>query len=183
MGEYFNPGEEIFLTRFINFVLQDHRIDLVVLMHPKFLLSVEFQKQFDLKIKFEKFDFDNDRTIQSYTDYLEYLSDFDLVLSSGSTLLLDACIINQKIAHINFEICKVPYWESIGRYFDFRDYYKNFLLLSKTPILSSFEKLTFEINDRFAGNTLDVSQQNFAAKYFMGSSSQLSLSDLIINQL
>jgi len=183
MGDYFNPGEEVFLTKLIDFVQQDFNLELVVLMHPKFLLSDDFQKQFDTKIVFDKFNFDNHHETRSYTEYLEYLSEFDLILSSGSTLLLDACIINKNIAHINFEICKVPYWESIERYFDFRDYYKDFLLLSKTPILSSFEKLAFEINDRFTGNRLSISQQNFAAKYFMGSSEQLSLSNLIVNQL
>jgi len=183
MGEYFNPGEETFISNLIDLVQKDFNIDLVVLMHPTRLLSQEFQKQYDARVVFDKFNFDNDHQTLSYTDYLEYLSKFDLVLSSGSTLLLDACIINRNIAHVNFEMRKVPYWESIKRYSDFRDYYNSFLKLSKTPILSSFEKLAIEIQDRFLVNRLIVPQQNLASKYFMGSPEHLSLSDLINNQL
>jgi len=181
MGEYFNPGEETFLSNLIDLVQKDLNIDLVVLMHPTKLLPEEFQKQFGTRIIFDKFDFDNDHNMLSYTDYLEYLSKFDLVLSSGSTLLLDACIINKNIAHVNFEMRKVPYWESIKRYSDFRDYYKSFLKLSKTPILSSFKELSIKIQDRFLMNRLIVPQQNLASKHFMGSPEHLSLSDLINN--
>ena len=183
MGEYFNPGEEVFLTKLIDFVQQDFNLELVVLMHPKFLLSDDFQKQFDTKIVFDKFNFDNYHETRSYTEYLEYLSKFDLILSSGSTLLLDACIINKNIAHLNFEMCRVPYWESIRRYSDFREYYKNFLELSNTPELSSFEKLALKIQNRFSLTTLSVTEQELVSKYFTGSSKQLSLSDLINNQL
>jgi hypothetical protein len=183
MGEYFNPGEEVFLTKLINFVQQDFNLDLVVLMHPKFLLSDDFQKQFDTKIEFDKFNFDNYHETRSYTKYLEYLSRFDLILSSGSTLLLDACIINKNIAHVNFEICRVPYWESIKRYSDFREYYKSFLELSNTPVLSSFEKLAFKIQNRSSLTKLSDTEQESASKFFMGSPTQLSLSDLVNNQL
>jgi hypothetical protein len=183
MGDYFNPGEEVFLTKLIDFVQQDFNLELVVLMHPKFLLSDDFQKQFDTKIVFDKFNFDNHHETRSYTKYLEYLSEFDLILSSGSTLLLDAYIIGKNIAHLNFEMCRVPYWESIRRYSDFREYYKNFLELSNTPVLSSFEKLALEIQNRFSLTTLSVTEQELVSKYFMGSSKHLSLSDLINNQL
>jgi hypothetical protein len=183
MGEYFNPGEEIFLSKLIDFVQNDFSIELVVLTHPTKLLSNKFQKQIDVRIVFDKFNFDNHHETQSYTDYLKYLSKFDLVLSSGSTLLLDACIINKNIAHVNFEMYKVPYWESIQRYSDFRDYYKSFLDLSKTPILSSFQQLVTEIQDRLSVNRLNISQQNLASKYIMGDPKQISLSELINNQL
>jgi len=183
MGDYFNPGEEVFLTKLIDFVQQDFNLELVVLMHPKFLLSDDFQKQFDTKIVFDKFNFDNHHETRSYAKYLEYLSEFDLILSSGSTLLLDAYIIGKNIAHLNFEMCRVPYWESIRRYSDFREYYKNFLELSNTPVLSSFEKLALKIQNRFSLTTLSVTEQELVSKYFMGGSKHLSLSDLINNQL
>ena len=183
MGDYFNPGEEVFLTKLIDFVQQDFNLELVVLMHPKFLLSDDFQKQFDTKIVFDKFNFDNYHETRSYTEYLEYLSKFDLILSSGSTLLLDACIINKNIAHLNFEMCRVPYWESIKRYSDFREYYKSFLELSNTPVLSSFEKLAFKIQNRSTLTKFNDTEQESASKFFMGSPKQLSLSDLINNQL
>ena len=183
MGEYFNPGEEVFLAKLIDFVQRDFNLDLVVLMHPKFLLSDDFQKQFDTKIEFDKFNFDDYNETQSYSKYLEYLSMFDLILSSGSTLLLDACIINKNIAHINFEMYRVPYWESIKRYSDFREYYKSFLELSNTPVLSSFEKLAFKIQNRSTLTKANDTEQESASKYFMGSPTQLSLSDLGNNQL
>ena len=132
---------------------------------------------------FDKFNFDNHHETRSYTEYLEYLSKFDLILSSGSTLLLDACIINKNIAHLNFEMYSVPYWESIRRYSDFREYYKSFLELSNTPVLSSFEKLALKIQSRFSLTRLSVTEQELVSKYFMGCPKHLSLSDLVNNQL
>ena len=183
MGHYFNPGEELFLTKLITFLLPQKNIELEILMHPKFLLSRNFQEKFRSKIKFEKFNFDNKSETQSYTDYLKYLSNFDLVISSGSTVLLDACIIRRHIAHIDIEFTDVPYWESIKRYLDFREYYKNFLELTNTPVLSDFDDLIFEIKNNVSKEGLHVYQENFAVEYFMGDPKKLRLNDLINSHL
>jgi hypothetical protein len=102
-------------------------------------------------------------------------------LSSGSTLLLDACLINKNIAHINFELSDVPFWESIKRYLDFRDYYKNFIKLSNTPVLINIEE--FEGFLRFK-NTLvysNTNNQDLASKYILGDQNQISLTEFINN--
>jgi hypothetical protein len=163
MGDYFNPSEKLLLEKIIALVLQDYNINFTILMHPKFPLSSDFQ---------------NNGT-QSYTNYLEYLSNYDLILSSGSTLLLDANLINKNISHINFEMYKVPYWESIKRYLDFRKYYKSFLVLSETPIINSIEELASNLNSKGFTVKDKFTQQNTATEFFLGNPNNLSLSDLI----
>ena len=153
--------------------------ELTILMHPRFPLSPKFRDMFDAKVAFYSFEFDNENKIQSYTEYLEYLANYDFIISSGSTILLDACIINKQIAHINFEMCEVPYWESIKRYLDFRQYYKSFLELSATKIMQSFEDLALAIELKHNLGEESIDQQDSAVEYFMGSKNGLRLTDLI----
>jgi len=185
MGLYFNPSEIALLDYVyqLKSSLKSEQISFTVLMHPKFLLPYETQKRYSNFITFFSFKFDNIDESKSYSDYLEYLSNFDLILSSGSTLLLDACLINKSVAHINFELSDVPFWESIKRYLDFREYYQNFIKLSKTPVLSNIEE--FEGFLRFK-NTLahsNAHDQDLASKYILGDESQLSLTKLINNSM
>jgi hypothetical protein len=107
------------------------------------------------------------------------LSKFDLILSSGSTLLLDASLINQNIAHINFELLAVPYWESIKRYLNFREYYRQFLDLGQIPIINNieeFEKYIFSENLSKSSTTPNCS---VAWKYILGEPENISLVDLV----
>ena len=182
MGNYFNPSEEILLDKIISLVLQDFNLSFTILMHPKFPLSTEFQIKYKSKILFHKFDFDKNTGAQSYTNYLEYLAKFDLIFSSGSTLLLDANLINKNIAHINFEIYKVPYWESIKRYLDFRKYYKSFLALSGSAIINSMDELATILSTKELTAKVNFTQQDFASEFFLGNPTNLSLKDLINSQ-
>lgn len=178
-GAYFYPDEEIFLAKLITFVSTLKTTELTILMHPRFPLSHKFRNQFDAQVIFYSFEFDNKNKTQSYTEYLEYLANYDLIISSGSTILLDACVINKHLSHIGFEMCKVPYWESIKRHLDFRQYYKSFLELSATKIMKSFDDLILEIELKHNLGGASIVQQDSAVEYFMGSENGLTLTDVI----
>jgi hypothetical protein len=143
MGLYFNPSEIELLDEIYVCISNGEiaKVSFTILMHPKFSLPSYVQDKYSSLFSFHTFKFDNFDNSHSYSDYLEYLDGFSLILSSGSTLLLDSYLINKKVAHISFELNSVPYWESIKRYMDFREYYKNFIKLSNTPVLTNFSEL------------------------------------------
>jgi CDP-glycerol glycerophosphotransferase (TagB/SpsB family) len=181
MGVYFNPSEIALIDYIyeIKSVLKSNQVSLTVLMHPKFKLPLDVQKKYSDFITFFSFEFDNFDESSSYSDYLEYLSQFDLILSSGSTLLLDACLINKNIAHVNFELTNVPFWESIKRYLDFREYYMKFMALSKTPLIDSVEDLEAFFKLEYASTHQKTVEQDFASRYILGDQNQKSLMELI----
>lgn len=185
MGLYFNPSEVALLAHIYQLrrKLSSNQVQFTVLMHPKFGLPVEVQNEFSDFINFETFNFDNLTEVKSYNEYLEYLSEFNLIFSSGSTLLLDASLINQNIAHINFELLSVRYWESIKRYLDFREYYKQFLDLGQIPIINRIEE--FEKFILSAESSKPSGAQNFsiAWKYILGEPSDTSLVDLVNKEI
>lgn len=181
MGVYFNPSEIALIDYLYEFksVLKSNQVSLTVLMHPKFTLPIDVQNRYSDFITFFSFKFDNFDESSSYSDYLEYLSQFDLILSSGSTLLLDACLINKNIAHVNFELTSVPFWESIKRYLDFREYYMKFIALSKTPLINSTEDLEAFFKLEYASTHQKTAEQDFASRYILGDQNQKSLIELI----
>lgn len=185
MGLYFNPSEAALLAHVYQLrkKLSSNQIHFTVLMHPKFQLPIEVQKKFSDCITFDTFNFDNLAEVKSYSDYLEYLSEFNLVLSSGSTLLLDASLINQNIAHINFELISVPYWESIRRYLDFREYYKRFLDLGQIPIINSIEEFEKFILSEETFKSSRMPNLNVAWRYILGEPKNISLVELINKEL
>ena len=185
MGLYFNPSEITLLDYVYKLKshLRSEQISFTVLMHPKFLLPDDIQSKYSDFITFFSFKFDNNDESKSYSDYLEFLSNFDLILSSGSTLLLDACLINRNLAHINFELSYVPFWESIKRYLDCREYYINFINISRTPIISTLKE--FEVFLKFDINFLTSQKldQDKASKYILGDMNRKSIAKLINNSM
>lgn len=181
MGLYFNPSEVALLSHIYQLrnKLVSSQVNFTVLMHPKFGLPVEVQKEFSDFITFETFNFDNHTEIKSYSEYLEYLSEFNLILSSGSTLLLDASLVNQNIAHINFELLSVRYWESIKRYLDFREYYEKFLDLGQTPIINSIEEFEKFILAEVTSKSSGTPNSSVAWKYILGEPENISLVDFV----
>ena len=180
MGLYFNPSEVALLAHIYRLrrKLSSNQVHFTVLMHPKFGLPVEVQNEFSDFINFETFNFSNLTEVKSFNEYLEYLSEFNLILSSGSTLLLDASLVNQNIAHINFELLSVRYWESIKRYLDFREYYKQFLDLGQIPIINSIEEFEKFILSAESPKSSGAPNFRIAWKYILGEPSDTSLVDL-----
>jgi len=185
MGLYFNPSEVALLAHIYQLRRKflSTQVHFTVLMHPKFRLPVEVQNEFSDFINFETFNFDNLTEVKSYSEYLEYLSKFNLILSSGSTLLLDASLVNHNIAHINFELSSVRYWESIKRYLDFREYYKQFIDLGQILIINSIEEFEKFILSAVSSKTSRAPNYRIAWKYILGEPSDTSLVDLVNKEI
>jgi hypothetical protein len=181
MGSYFNPSEEHFIEYLYSLSQRPNykSLDITVLIHPRFRVSENIQNKFSDRINFYAFDFGNETKTESYTEYLKYLQQFQVVISSGSTVLIDACMVNVNIFHVDFELTRVPYWESIHRYLDFREYYSQFLKISETPIIytpKQFENIFIETN---IFEISDFKNQNIATNYIMGYEEDVSLIDVI----
>ena len=185
MGSYFNPSEVALLAHIYQLrrKLSLSQVHFTVLMHPKFGLPVKVQNEFSDYINFDTFNFDNLTEWKRYNVYLEYLSEFNLILSSGSTLLLDATLVNPNIAHINFELVSVRYWESIKRYLDFREYYKQFLDLGQTPVINSIAEFEKYVFPKLFSKTPRASNSSIAWKYILGEPGNTSLVDLVNKEI
>ena len=181
MGHDFNPSEGLLLSRIYGELTKDNldKIEFAVLMHPRFPISRLMQSEYSDKMTFFSFDFDNLVETKSYHDYVEFLSGYEYIFSSGSTLLLDASQLNVEIFHLNFDLLKVSYWQSSKRYLDYREYYKNFIKLAGVQVLDSYEQLvSILIKDvEKPGNFSN--QQELAFGYIMGISNRNSLIALI----
>lgn len=181
MGEYFNPSEEQLIEKlYMSFKeMKNSGFNLTVLIHPRYPISKNIVNKFSDIILFDQFSFSNDPNSNNFNKYLEYLSNFDCIVSSGSTLLLDACLINSNILHINFDVKDVKYWESTMRYLDFREYYSHFIKLARVPVVSSYQNL---IDTIFSENFVQVSLKNSkreAIQNILGSNDSDSLTQTI----
>ncbi len=181
MGKYFNPSEEHLIEKlYMSFKeMKNSGFNLTILVHPRYPVSESIINKFSDIILFDQFSFSNDPNSNNFNEYLEYLSNFDCIVSSGSTLLLDASLINSNILHINFDVKDVNYWESTMRYLDFREYYSHFIKLSRVTVVSSYQNLIDEIS---SGNFVQASLKNFkreAAQNILGSNESESLTQTI----
>ena len=181
MGHDFNPSEGHLLSRIYGELTKDNldKIEFAVLMHPRFPISRLIQSEYSDKMTFFSFDFDNLVETKSYHDYVEFLSGYEYIFSSGSTLLLDASQLNVEIFHLNFDLLKVSYWQSSKRYLDYREYYKNFIKLAGVQVLDSYEQLISILKKDVEKPGNFCNQQELAFGYIMGISNRNSLIALI----
>jgi hypothetical protein len=176
MGSYNNPTEELFLTNFIELLAQFNDIKLTVLIHPAFPLKETFTSDFKNKVTFYSFSFESLNEVKSYSDYLNFLTEFDLVVSSGSTLLLDACLIDQNVCHLSIEPSEINYWESINRFLDFREYYRNFIAISQIPVCHSQADFLKILNGDSKYNNIN---HRLTSDLILGQRNSISIPDLI----
>jgi hypothetical protein len=181
MGDYFNPSEESLIQKLHRSFdeLKNSGFNLTILSHPRYPVSQTVIERFSDVIQFDQFSFNNDPKSNNFNEYLEYLSNFGCIISSGSTLLLDACLINSSILHLNLDVNDVNYWESIMRYLDFREYYSYFIKLGRVPVVSSYQELiSTVISENFVQESIRIAKTD-AAQNILGFKENPSLTQTI----
>ena len=173
VGPNSNPSESAFICAFIPKIHEKFsNVDVTIIQHPRFPHE-------------EKFDFENTREIRfeftesdSLEKYYTTLKGFDLLLTSGSTIGLDATFVGTPVECFFIDLVDVGYWASSARYLTHRTHYRDFIntLAIKTHL--SIESILASIDSISMGNP----KVSPSANYFTGDS-QNDFTDQILKSL
>lgn len=158
-GPYHFPNEAHYLDA-LSRKLQHTGIELTVLQHPK---SQHPLQLFTPSLKIEMFPYLNSQDKSSLVSYYQFLHGFDLILGSGSTVLLDALFLGKKISAFFPENIS-GYWASISRYEDTMQHYSEFISRLGIKTFSDLDDLAKSLNNI---ETIHVENEN-QIDYFIG---------------
>ncbi len=141
VGPNSNPSEFAFIVNIIPKIQENFpNIAITIIQHPRFLHreKFEFTNVKDISFEFTEFD--------SLKHYYETLSEFDLLLTSGSTIGLDAAFVGIPVECFFVDLVDVGYWASSTRYLTHRTHYKDFINILKIKTHFSIESVLFSID-------------------------------------
>jgi hypothetical protein len=121
-GPHINPSEYDFIIEFTNQMKQVcPDVDITIIQHPKFLhqnlpVSDTFSETY--------FDFS---TYDSLKNYYNFLSRFNLVLTNGSTIGLDALFVGTYVECFFIDLIDIGFWTTSARYNSHMPHYQEFI--------------------------------------------------------
>lgn len=134
-----HPSEVYFLKKCASEVFPKYPwISFFIVQHPKFLHTnlPDFSRLQNVNVVSFPFDCPNEDTLESYYDFL---TDLDLMFTSGSTIGLDALYCGIPIICNFFDVSNVPFWASSGRFLTHRTHYKDLIQRMSISCFLSFE--------------------------------------------
>lgn len=136
VGPNSNPSEAAFINYFIPEALKIFPdLEFVIIQHPKFKHSEKFDFNNTEEISFDFLDYG---TLQ---DYYNELSKLDLLLTSGSTIGLDALFVGTNVQCYFIDLAPTGFWESSSRYLTHRTHYKDFIDILHLQIHTSTDSI------------------------------------------
>jgi len=142
VGPNSNPSEYGFITRFIPEALKIYPdLEFTIIQHPKFLHPAGFKLDQTTEIVFDFKGHD------SLKEYYTTLGKFDLLLTSGSTIGLDALFVGTNVECYFIDLVKTGYWESSSRYLTHRTHYKDFINKMNLVVHYSIESIIQSIEE------------------------------------
>ena len=134
IGPFLNP-DEINFIRILCKMCQENSVSLTIIQHPKFQHNL---RQINLdNINVISFDY-LDSTL---TEYYSFLAMQEFIISSGTSLALDALFSNTPILALEFEIETQNYWLSHLRSYDFLPHTKKLFDNSQIPRIENEKEL------------------------------------------
>jgi len=167
MGSVVNPDDKNFMIDFNNIAKQYSDKEFYIIQHPIFPHNIDFDLSSNLKV----FRFDYEKF--NLTQYYKELSQLDLLVAGGSSILLDAEFMKIPIGYIAFEIIPQNYWVSALRYEDYVYHFHKFIKLTGVRTIRSRNDLINIIND---GDSNQDFLNSSLSSYFLGNI-EIDLSD------
>lgn len=135
MGQNMNPDDESFISWLVEaWKKLPSNYYLTILQHPKFV--VEPSKTHD-RIQVRRLEYEN----SSLNDYFSFLSQQQLVICGGTSVMLDCSFTETPVVLVGFEISSVEYWSSALRVLDRFDHISAFTNEAGYPIANSKHEL------------------------------------------
>jgi hypothetical protein len=146
VGPNSNPSEYEFISRFIPEALTIYpHINFTIIQHPKFKHSARFNLN---KTSEFVFDFNN---FESLHEYYATLGGFDLLLTCGSTIGLDALFVGTRVECYFIDLIETGFWESSSRFLTHRTHYRDFINKLNLVVHTSFDSI-FESIEKISNN-------------------------------
>ena len=130
-----------------------------IFQHPIFPHKIDFDLSSNLKVL--QFDYDKFNLAQ----YYDALSQLDLLVAGGSSILLDAAFLKIQIAFIAFEIVPQNFWVSALRYKDFVYHFHKFIEITGVKVIRSRKEFVDVVNEVHLGQCIVDSD---LSNYFTG---------------
>jgi hypothetical protein len=161
MGARVNPDDYNFINEFNNLAKFFPKQTFSIIQHPAYPHKIEFLLNQNVQVV--QYDYNKSGLESFYRN----LSTFDLIIGGGTSLLLDAAILEIPVIFIGFEYQKHSYWTSALRYMDYVYHFNIFIEKIDIFICRSHSELVqvirrgdfshYRSNDRsisyFSGNT------------------------------
>jgi len=109
---------------------------LSIIEHPAFPTHIDVNG-LPINIRIVKFDFEN----TSLHEYYSFLARMNLVISGGTTGILDASVLGVPTVAIGFEVLSQNFWKSGLRAFDYYSHTANFFQDTGLKIATNLEQL------------------------------------------
>lgn len=139
-GPLVNPSEFEFIAEFISVCNSiDPFIEVTVIQHPKFLHTKPFTELNYFQEIFKYSDY------ESLKEYYRKLSSYDLVLTSASTIGLDALFVGTPVEIFFIDIIKTGYWQSASRYNTHMPHFMEFISNLELKVHFDFKSLVESI--------------------------------------
>ena len=122
VGPNSNPSEYEFISEFIPKATEIYpNLEITIIQHPRFKHPSGFHFNQTKEIFFEF------RNFESLGSYYATLKEFDLLLTSGSTIGLDALFVGTPVECYFIDLVETGFWESSSRYLSHRTHYRDFI--------------------------------------------------------
>lgn len=161
------PNELTYVSDLIN-KLDGNFFTIKILQHPKDKHTLNGIIDYNLIDGFPYVDQSQNSTL---IDYYQYIDQFDLVIGSGSTVLLDS-YYRKKLIIAFLPNNSASFWSDISRYGDYMYHYKIFLKLNEITIFQNVK----DIVDFISNFPTIKNQKILHYDYFLGAENDFSLS-------
>jgi hypothetical protein len=159
MGNLVNPDDKNFMIYFNSEAKLHPDKEFFIFQHPVFPHKIDFDLSSNLKVL--QFDYDK----FSLVKYYDELSQLDLLVAGGSSILLDAAFLKIQIAFIAFEIIPQNFWVSALRYQDYVYHFHKFIEITGVKAIRSRKEFVDVVNEVNLGQGIGDSD---LSNYFTG---------------
>jgi predicted glycosyltransferase len=135
MGARVNPDDYNFINEFNKLAKFFPKQNFYIIQHPMYPHKIEFLLNQNVRVvqyNYDKFNLES---------YYKNLSTFDLIIGGGTSLLLDAAILETPVIFIGFEYQQYSYWTSALRYMDHVYHFNKFIRTTNIFICKSHSEL------------------------------------------
>jgi hypothetical protein len=142
VGPNSNPSEYKFISEFIPKATAIYpNLEITIIQHPRFKhpMGFDFNQTKETFFEFKNF--------ESLKSYYATLKQFDLLLTSGSTIGLDALFVGTPVECYFIDLVITGYWESSSRYLSHRTHYKDFINKMNLTVHDSIDSIIKSIGE------------------------------------